>query len=227
MVTAKPEPKSKSKSLRRTDAVLRKARAARRDAVVEAKALIADVREKKRQISDAFYDIGVALKKLSTSRLYVALGYASFEALAKGELEFSRTVAYRLMAIADQLTRKRAIELGQTKALALIGLAAATPEADTAEELARGKVRVPGHHAPLEPGKMSAKAIQRAATVERRFHQKKSAAEKDGERWVTARRKKLARHGAELALEVNKGKVNLSLRCPFEAIAEVIAILGA
>ncbi|MBK7395736.1 MAG: hypothetical protein IPJ34_05375 [Myxococcales bacterium] len=222
-----PKSIARTKSPKTSDAVLRKARAARRDAVAEAKALIADVREKKRQISDAFYDIGVALKKLSTTRLYAALGYTSFEALAKGELDLSRTVAYRLMAIADQLTRKRAIELGQTRSLALIGLAAATPEADTAEELARGKVRVPGHHAPLEPGKMSAKAIQRAATVERRSHLKRSAVERAAERWVTARRKKVARFGAEVVLEVRKGQTMVSLRCPFDAIAEVVAILGA
>ncbi len=211
-------------------AVVTKARAAQRNALAEARALVADIREKKRQIADAFYDIGVALKKLAAPRLYAALGYASFDALASKELELSRATAYRLMSIPDQLTRKRAVALGQSKALALIELAAATPEADTAETLARGKTRVRGHAAPIEPGKMSARAIHRAAGTERRSHRKKEDVATEATAWAAKAKARLSRFGATLELaEVRHGRkkgYEVVIRCPFDAVGALANALA-
>lgn len=222
---ARPKSAKQPSKAAKGSPIVAKARAARRDAAVEARALVADITEKKRQISDAFYDIGVALEKLATPRLYAALGYASFEALAKHELELSRTVAYRLMAIPAQLTRKRALALGQTKALALIELAAATPESDTAEELAKGKVTVRGHRTPIEPRKMTSRAILRAAQVERRSHGKRVPAEVEAQKWAEARNKRLTKLGAELSVAAKGKTVVLTLRCPFERVGEVAQLL--
>ena len=214
----------------KTNAVVAKARAARRDALAEARALVADIREKKRQIADAFYDIGVALEKLSAPRLYGALGYESFKALASKELELSAATAYRLMSIPDHLTRKCAAGLGQSKALALIELAAATPEPDTAETLARGKTRVRGHAAPIEPGKMSARAIQRAAGTERRSHRKKADGATEATAWAAKAKGRLAALGATLELaEVRRGRTKgfeVVIRCPFDALRGLSKVLS-
>ncbi len=102
-------------------------------------------------MASAFYDVGVAPKALSAPRLYGALGYKSFEAMTTKELGLSAAKALQLLAIPTQLTRKRALSLGQSKSAALIELATATPEPDTAEELAKGTVVVRGPRTDTPP----------------------------------------------------------------------------
>lgn len=84
-----------------------------------------------------------------------------------------------MMAVARGMKRSTALSLGLTRAAAVVELAAATPEDDTPEQLATGKVVVRGHHAPLRPKEMSAREIREAAQVERRSHRKKGAAVDD------------------------------------------------
>jgi hypothetical protein len=74
------------------------------------------------------------------------------------------------MAVARGMKRSTALKLGAARAAAVVQLAAATPEDDTPEQVAKGGVRVRGHHAPVRPQEMSARAIQQAARVERRSH---------------------------------------------------------
>jgi len=211
----------------------KKATAAARAAAAEAKALVAEVREKKRQIEDAFYDMGVALTALSQPRLYTALGHSTFAALVEKELGMALGTVKRLIAIPKELTRKRALTLGQSKSLALIRLAAATPESDTAEQLARGTTRVPGHRAPIRPGKMSAREIERAAKTERSAHRSRSKRPADSllaeaEGWAERATKKLKGVAKFSVKQLRRdGAISLGLvvECAFADRAKLVKVL--
>lgn len=227
--------KGKGTSLALTRNAEKVAKRAARDAEAEARGLLDEIRDKQRTIASAFYDIGVALKALTAPRLYGALGYKSFEAMTTKELGMSAAKALQLIAIPTQLTRKRALSLGQSKSAALIELAAATPEPDTAEALAKGTVVVRGHHAPIRPSTMSVRAIQQAARVERRSHRKDVDDESPvaaAEAWIERATKALAAvdpHG-ELSLKNMRRKgeapqLELVVRCAFEHRAAVARVL--
>lgn len=235
MAARKPVKKAKLTSLSLTRNAEKVAKRAARDAAAEARGLLDEVRDKQRTIASAFYDIGVALKALSSPRLYRALGYPSFAALTVKELGISLAKAEQLIAIPTQLTRRRALSLGQSKSAALIELAAATPEPDTAEQLANGTVVVRGHHEPLRPARMSARAIQQAARVERRSHRKdvgEGAPFAVAEAWVERANEALRAvdpHG-EISLKNMRRKgeapeVELVVRCAFEHRAAVARVL--
>jgi hypothetical protein len=72
-----------------------------------------------------------------------ALGYRSFGELCEVELEITATAANNLVRVAEEMSARLANGLGLTQSLALLRLCAATPEDDTAEELAEGVVRLP------------------------------------------------------------------------------------
>ena len=205
----------------------KKASAAAKTAAAEARTILDEIREKKRQIEDAFYDIGVALTTLSQKRLYSALGHRSFGAMVESELGIALATAKRLMAIPKQLTRKRALSLGQSKSLALIRLAAATPERDTAEELARGTVTVRGHRAPIRPGKMSAREIERAVRTERSAHRSESKRPADAalaraEEWAKRAEAKLRTSDPTARVSLKQGRrdgeptLAIEVRCDFD-----------
>ncbi len=237
---AKKASKKASVPVALAERAARTATRAARGAAAEARVLLDEIREKRRQIEDAFYDIGAALAKLAAPRLYTALGHASFAALAQKELGFSAVTAEKLIAITKNLTRRRALSLGQTKSLALIRLAAATPEADTAEELARGKITVRGHRRPIAPGKMSARQIEQAARVERRAHAKKptgAGAPSDGlaeaEAWAARANARLEKVDAHARVEVKRMRrraettaIELVIRCGFDHREALARALG-
>ncbi len=212
----------------------KKATAAARAAAAEAKALVAEIQEKKRQIEDAFYDMGVALTALSQPRLYTALGHSSFAALVENELGMALGTVKRLIAIPKELTRKRALGLGQSKSLALIRLAAATPEPDTAEQLARGRTRVRGHRTPIRPGKMSAREIERAAKTERSAHRSKSKRPADSllteaEAWAeraTAKLKGVATFSVKQRRRDGSLALGLVVECEFGDRSKLVKVLG-
>lgn len=154
---------------KRAVAVAKKARATNE---IRARELVALIRDKLQAAQSAFYDVGVALDELSRPALYAALGYRSFGALLKSELGLGREWARQLIAVARGMKRSTAMKLGMSRAAAVLQLAAATPEHDTPEQVATGKVTVRGHHAPIRPATMSAREITRAAKVERRSHAK-------------------------------------------------------
>jgi hypothetical protein len=137
---------------------------------VRARELVALVRDKLQTAAAAFYDIGVALGQLDDPALYAALGYRSFGALLKTELGISREWARQMMGVARGMKRSTALKLGLTRAVAVLSLTAATPEDDTPEQVANGKVTVRGHRTPVRPAQMSAREIERAAKTERRSH---------------------------------------------------------
>lgn len=156
--------------------------AARRGlARAEALALLADFRIKKKVVEDAFYDMGVILKRLREPEMLEALEVASFDALCRLKLRVAVSFAAGLIAVVERMTRSQALEVGQTRAIELVALAKATPAADTPASLARdGKLRVPGAPS-VDPGKATASQLRGAA---RAFRQRSAdaAAAKGGKR---------------------------------------------
>src|SRR5262245_15346374 len=63
----------------------------------EARQLVADIRAG----LEEFYHTGMKLLRLSNPALYGALGYETFEKCCKGEFDWSRDYAYRLIKAAE------------------------------------------------------------------------------------------------------------------------------
>lgn len=134
----------------------------------EARSDVALIKRNKADIAESFYDIGLALARLQRPEAIAALGHPSFEVLCQAEFGFGVAQARRLIDIPEAITRDEAREIGQTKVIALLGLAKATPEVDTAASLFRKKgVALPGGRV-LSPKKASAREIERAAGEIRR-----------------------------------------------------------
>ena len=140
----------------------------------EARSLLSLIARRKKEITEAFYDIGEALTRLKSRDLVSALGRATFAEVCTLDAGISAATAERLVAIATTMTREQALAMGQKKAMAMITLAAATPEDDTAVGLYRRKsVALPGGKN-VSPRSASANAIEEAATAIR--HQRRAVA---------------------------------------------------
>jgi hypothetical protein len=151
----------------------------------EAHELLSLIARRKKEITEAFYDIGAALMRLKDRDLISALGRKTFAEVCAEDAGISLSVGERLVAIASSLTREQALAMGQKKAMAMITLAAATPEADTAIGLYRKKsVAVPGGKS-VSPRSASANAIEEAAKAIR--HERRAASTASGAKPVRGR----------------------------------------
>jgi hypothetical protein len=129
----------------------------------EARELVALVKRRKKEVTEAFYDIGEACARLQDKAMVAVLGRRSFAEVCEKDLGMSVATARRLIEIVQTMTRAQALEMGQQKALAMTSLADATPERDTPAGLYRKKtVAVPGGRA-VAPRKASAREIEQAA----------------------------------------------------------------
>lgn len=93
------------------------------------------IHRKLQLIKETFYEIGEALSVLAETDVYRAMGHDSFEMLLEREKLFARSTAAQLVDISRTYTREQAIELGQSKAYALVRYAAATKTADSARQI--------------------------------------------------------------------------------------------
>jgi hypothetical protein len=107
------------------------------------------------RIQEDFFDIGTALRELKDKKLFVSLGFRTFDAMLKKRSPVGRSQAYKLMAIVGKVTRNQAIELGEEKAYAIARLVATTAEPDTVASV-------------LEKGVVIGKKRQKPATMSRR-----------------------------------------------------------
>lgn len=133
----------------------------------EALGAIALVKRKQSQVAEAFYEMGQALAILKRKEVVAALGRTSFEEICKRDLSMSHTLANQLVDVAARYTVDQALSLGQSRAIALLDLVAATPEDDTPTELLEGGVRLPDG-TKLRPKNASAIEMTRAAKAVRR-----------------------------------------------------------
>ena len=144
----------------------------------DAHALLALIARRKREITEAFYDIGEALTKLKDCDTISALGRRSFAEVCEKDAGISVSVAERLVEIVRSLTREQALAMGQKKAMAMVTLAAATPEDDTAAGLYRKKsIALPGGKK-VSPRSASANELEEAATAIR--HRRSASAAGNG-----------------------------------------------
>jgi len=160
----------------------------------EAREQLSLIARRKRQITEAFYDIGVALTFLKAKEVIRALGRKSFAEVCEKDAGLSASTSERLVRIVAAMTREQALTMGQTKATAMVNLAAATPEDDTAAGLYRKKsVALPGGRK-VSPRTASALEIESAAAAVRREKAtKKNGAGKRGVgRTTTAEERALA-----------------------------------
>lgn len=122
------------------------------------------------RMTEDFYEVGKALKELLHKKLYVALGFSSFEAMLDAQGIVGATQARKLIEVASRMPLETALGLGLEKAFALTRYADATPDLDTPELLvARGGTI---------GGKPVATLSKRAIEEETKKLRRKSAAKK-------------------------------------------------
>ncbi len=120
------------------------------------------------RMTEDFYEVGKALKELLAKKLYVALGFPSFEAMLEEHGVIGITQARKLIEVVSRVPLKTALELGLEKAFALTRYADATPELDTPELLVAGGATIAGQSV--------AKLGRRAIEAETRKLRQKAAA---------------------------------------------------
>ncbi len=118
--------------------------AAKAELVARGDALVNKALALKDRIARDFWQLGRVLVTMRDEGVHAALGFDSFEALASQRLGIAKTTAWKLMAVAEQLPRAKAIALGVEKAHALIAYAKATPEDDSARGLAAADATIGG-----------------------------------------------------------------------------------
>jgi hypothetical protein len=128
----------------------------------EGRADIALVIRRQANITEAFYDIGEALVRLKRAGVAEALGRATFREVCERDLSMSLTSVEELIAIVTHVKRKDAVRMGQARSRALVALAKATPETDTATSLAATKRDLPSGKK-LDVAKASVRELHAAA----------------------------------------------------------------
>ena len=129
------------------------------------------IRRRLATVVESFYDIGEALAEILHKKLYAVDGHASLDAYLTAKKLVSRAQAMKLIAIVREVPRESALAAGPERSYALIGLAKATEEPDSASQLiASGTVS--GQPA----AKASVRAIVAAAKAERAKRPKTAAA---------------------------------------------------
>lgn len=140
-------------------------------------------------VVESFYDVGVALREIVEKKLYAAHGHTSLAEYLEATKLLSLTHAEKLIAIVRKVPREEAMAAGQERAYALIALADATPEPDTAAELiAHGTVAgAPAREASVRAIRAAAKAhaVRRPKTEAQAEKAKADAAVDKGlRRWL-------------------------------------------
>lgn len=164
--------------------------------------LLALIARRLERIEEDFFEIGAALKELKEKKLFVAFGYRNFDALLSARIPIGRSQAYKLIAIAERVTREQAIELGEEKAYAIARLVATTPEADTVGSVLAKGVRVGGKQRSAE--KMSRREIDAVKRTVARRSKNADPAEAAAKREARGVQATLRRRGIGAKVEVAK-----------------------
>jgi len=114
------------------------------------------------EINEAFYDMGEALARLEAPGVAQLVGFASFADLCEVKLDLSLTHAHTLISIVKNVPREQALKMGQTRAAALVSLAQATPDPDSASSLANRTIALPSGEL-LDLRRASTRQIEAAA----------------------------------------------------------------
>ena len=109
-----------------------------------ARALLRTLRKHLVTLAQDFVEVGRLLTQLSDERLFVALGYDTFEAMLTGEKLPSRSHAFKLMRVAAVFERSDVCDYGVERAVALIAYTRATPEGADPVRLLRDNAVIGG-----------------------------------------------------------------------------------
>lgn len=100
-----------------------------------AEELLAKALALRERISRDFWDLGRVLVLLRDEKMHVPLGYDRFDAMVDARLGLPRTLAWKLISVAEGLPRTDAARLGQERAYAVVALARIIPEVESPTEL--------------------------------------------------------------------------------------------
>lgn len=175
-----------------------------------AEALLELIARRKQTITEAFYDIGEALREILKKKLYGALGFASFEKLLTARKVIAASTAYQLIDVVDSLPRDKALSLGAEKSYALARFAAATAESDPPSTLVDEGVPIGPRGKRIPATKVSVRELEEATRkVRAKKHAKRDVEASAADARAHAAAKKLAKqHGIEVKADARKrGKV--------------------
>lgn len=183
--------------------------------------LLGLIARRMKRIEEDFFEIGAALEELKAKKLFVALGYGTFDAMLEARIPIGRSQAYKLIAIVQRVTRDQAVELGEEKAYAIARLVATTPEADTVTSVLEEGVRVGNE-------KRSARAMSRREIegVKRKLvarSKRADPAERLAKRDARAAQARLRKDGIGAKIEVAKeqGRWWAIVRVPIEEVSSL------
>ena len=214
--------------MEKTKKLVTAGRAAKAAARRKAERLLADIATRKARITSDFYAIGAALDVIMRERLYAALGHASFDEMLAERKVMGRSQAYKLLAVVRALPKRKATELGLEKASALAQLPKATPEDDTAAELA-GKVVRTTKGKPAKLGSnMSVREIEKATRTIRKRHDHPDPEATAARRATAAAERALRKAGVDrpdVAPKNKRGRWYAEIVIPLETLDLVVQAL--
>ena len=178
--------------------------------------LLALIARRIQRVEEDFFDVGTALRELKEKKLFVALGFRTFDELLAKRVPIGRSQAYKLIAIATKVTREDAITLGEEKAYSIARLVAVSPEADSVASVLGSGVRV--GKSKRSAATMSTREIDAAKRSLVARTKKPDAAERDAKRSARAAQAGLRarRIKAAIVVERNKGRWWAIVRVPVE-----------
>ena len=183
-----------------------------------AETLLARIGKQKVRATEAFYDIGGALRQLLDQKLYAALGYPSFEELLAARDVMDVTQAKKLIEVHRKFSRDRALLVGPEKAYALARYAARTKADDAPEDFIDKGFPIGGRRRPVRDVSVRAvlEATRTAVARQKGSRGESERARKDAEselRWV---KRVLHEHDVEgqVGLTFRRGSWHLRIEVP-------------
>jgi len=169
-------------------------------------------RSPKAQIATAFYDIGALLKQVRDGELFRAKGLDTFEDYLAGEVDLSRTTAYKFIKIVETFPKALASRYGPEKLYAAVALIEATPDEESKTAISTLRVPVETDSGKIQKktlAEASTREIQRAAAATRRGKPRKPD---PGTAAAAAAAQSLVDRAAEALDRANLESVRLTLR---------------
>lgn len=183
--------------------------------------LLGLIARRMKRIEEDFFDIGAGLQELKEKKLFVALGYRTFDAMLAECIPIGRSQAYKLIAIAQRVTREQALELGEEKAYAIARLVATTPEADTVASVLDEGVRVgAGTRSARAMSRREIEGVKRKLVAKSKKPDPAERLAKHGARAAQARLRK-AGIGAKIEVANERGRWWAMVRVPIEDVASL------
>jgi hypothetical protein len=146
---------------------------------------VALVKEKIVVVTDAFYDIGLALQRLAVPGVATALGFKGFGDLVTKALKMSPSSAGDLIEIVTWVSRRDALVWRREKSAALVELAKATPATDTPATLMKRPVKLASGRL-FDAREADAGAVHAAAKEERQARTERESSHGKAKRGVSS-----------------------------------------